>query len=190
MSEDNQVSNEPVGNVDTTNTEVDNADASVIAESKKYRKRSQAAEAREAEKDNAIAELKAQINSFETDKLKEKEEFKALYEKVSVENEQNKVSAEKWNQYEATKREQLLQQVPDEEKAEWNDSPLNLLEKYVSKVDANLTQNPDHIVSKTRSMNPEFGGYSSMQEFAMKDPKGCDEHLTNSVKGYQWGKVQ
>ena len=71
MSEEKQVSNEPVGNVDTPPTEVANADASVIAESKKYRKRSQAAEAR-------VAELEAQINSFETDKLKEKEEFKVL----------------------------------------------------------------------------------------------------------------
>ena len=48
MSEEKQVSNEPVGNVDTPPTEVANADASVIAESKKYRKRSQAAEARVA----------------------------------------------------------------------------------------------------------------------------------------------
>ena len=146
MSEEKQVSNEPVGNVDTPPTEVANADASVIAESKKYRKRSQAAEAR-------VAELEAQINSFETDKLKEKEEFKALYEKVSVENESNKALADKWTNYEATKREQLLQQVPDEEKAEWNDSPLNLLEKYVSKANSVQPQNPDHIVSKTRNLN-------------------------------------
>ena len=169
MSEDNQVSNEPVGNVDTTNTEVDNADASVIAESKKYRKRSQAAEAREAEKDNAIAELKAQINSFETDKLKEKEEFKALYEKVSVENEQNKVTAEKWNQYEATKREQLLQQVPDEEKAEWNDSPLNLLEKYVSKANSAQTQNPEHIVAKTRTISDIPKDWTKMSAQDLRD---------------------
>ena len=145
MSEEKQVSNEPVGNVDTPPTEVANADASVIAESKKYRKRSQAAEAR-------VAELEAQINSFETDKLKEKEEFKALYEKVSVENESNKALADKWTSYEAQKREQLLQQVPDEEKAEWNDSPLNLLEKYVSKANSAQPQNPDHVVSRTRNL--------------------------------------
>ena len=146
MSEEKQVSNEPVGNIDTSNTEVDNADASVIAESKKYRKRSQAAETR-------VAELEAQINSFETDKLKEKEEFKTLYEKVSAENESNKALANKWTNYEATKREQLLQQVPDEEKAEWNDSPLNLLEKYVSKANTIQPQNPDHVVAKTRQIN-------------------------------------
>ena len=157
MSEEQQVSNEPVGNVDTPPTEVANADASVIAESKKYRKRSQAAESR-------VAELEAQINSFETDKLKEKEEFKALYEKVSVENESNKALADKWTNYEATKREQLLQQVPDEEKAEWNDSPLNLLEKYVSKANSTQPQNPDHVVSKTRNLTDIPSDWTKMDK--------------------------
>ena len=173
MSEEKQVSNEPVGNVDTSPTEVANADASVIAESKKYRKRSQAAEAR-------VAELEAQINSFETDKLKEKEEFKALYEKVSVENEQNKATAEKWNQYEATKREQLLQQVPDDEKAEWNDSPLNLLEKYVSKANTIQPQNPDHVVAKTRQINDIPQDWSKLSKDDKK--KNWSAIVSNYIK--------
>tara|TARA_Y100001972_G_scaffold19918_1_gene23233 strand:+ start:237 stop:779 length:543 start_codon:yes stop_codon:yes gene_type:complete len=176
MSEEKQVSNEPVGNVDTPPTEVANADASVIAESKKYRKRSQAAEAR-------VAELEAQINSFETDKLKEKEEFKALYEKVSVENESNKALAEKWVNYEATKREQLLQQVPDEEKAEWNDSPLNLLEKYVTKFNTEVN-NPSHIGSQSREKKLENGGYGSKTEWLQKDPSGYREAKKKGLLGY------
>ena len=180
MSEEQQVSNEPVGNVDTPPTEVANADASVIAESKKYRKRSQAAESR-------VAELEAQINSFETDKLKEKEEFKALYEKVSVENESNKALADKWTNYEATKREQLLQQVPDEEKVDWEKSPLNLLEKYVSRVDTAPTQNPDHIVSKTRNINTEFGGYDNKMEWVINDPDGYEKAQKGS--GDKFGNI-
>ena len=163
MSEEKQVSNEPVGNVDTPNTEAGSVDASeYIAESKKYRKRSQAAEAR-------VAELEAQINSFETDKLKEKEEFKALYEKVSVENESNKALADKWTNYEATQREQLLQQVPDEEKAEWNDSPLNLLEKYVSKANSVQPQNPEHIVAKTRNISDIPKDWTKMSAQDLRD---------------------
>jgi len=173
MSEEKQVSNEPVGNVDTPPTEVANADASVIAESKKYRKRSQAAEAR-------VAELEAQINSFETDKLKEKEEFKALYEKVSVENESNKALADKWVNYEATKREQLLQQVPDEEKAEWNDSPLNLLEKYVSKANSAQPQNPDHVVAKTRQINDIPQDWSKLSKDDKK--KNWSAIVSNYIK--------
>ena len=173
MSEEKQVSNEPVGNIDTPPTEVANADASVIAESKKYRKRSQAAEAR-------VAELEAQINSFETDKLKEKEEFKALYEKVSVEIESNKALADKWVNYEATKREQLLQQVPDEEKAEWNDSPLNLLEKYVSKANSAQPQNPDHVVAKTRQINDIPQDWSKLSKDDKK--KNWSAIVSNYIK--------
>ena len=172
MSEEKQVSNEPVGNVDTPPTEVANADASVIAESKKYRKRSQAAESR-------VAELEAQINSFETDKLKEKEEFKALYEKVSVENESNKALADKWTNYETQKREQLLQQVPDEEKAEWNDSPLNLLEKYVSKANTIQPQNPDHVVSKTRNLTDIPSDWTKMKPDEIK--KNWSSIVSNAV---------
>ena len=48
MSEEQQVSNEPVGNEDTKPTETSNANVSeLIAESKKYRQRSQASETRE-----------------------------------------------------------------------------------------------------------------------------------------------
>ena len=167
MSEEQQVSNETVVNEDTKTTEAPIADASVIAESKKYRKRSQAAESR-------IAELEAQINSFETEQLKEKEEFKTLYEKVSAENEQNKATAEKWVQYEATERESLLKQVSDDEKAEWEKSPLNLLKKYVDKSNTK-TNNPSHVDNLSRGKNPEFGGYGSYVEWASNDPIGYEK---------------
>ena len=177
MSEEQQVSNEPVGNVDTPNTEASSVDASeYIAESKKYRKRSQAAEAR-------VAELEAKINSFETDKLKEKEEFKALYEKVSIENESNKALADKWTSYETQKREQLLQQVPDEEKAEWESSPLNLLEKYVTKFNTGVA-NPSHVGSQSREKKLENGGYESKTEWLRKDPKGYRDAKKKGLLGY------
>ena len=33
--------------------------------------------------------------------------------------------------------------------------------------------------------NWSFGGYDSIQEFAMKDPKGADKYLADNVKGYK-----
>ena len=173
MSEETQASNEPVGDTDAQNTEVNNADASVIAESKKYRKRSQAAEAR-------VAELEAKINSFETEKLKEKEEFKVLYEKVSTENESNKQLANKWISYEAQKRDQLLQKVPDDEKAEWEKSPLNLLEKYVSKANSIQPQNPNHVVSKTRNLNEIPSDWTKMSKDEQK--KNWSAIVSNYIK--------
>ena len=173
MSEEQQVSNEPAGNEETKIAETPNANVSeLIAESKKYRQRSQASESR-------VAELEAKINSFETDKLKEKEEFKTLYEKVSSENEQNKALAEKWVNYEAQEREQLLKQVPEDEKAEWENSPLNLLKKYVSKATATAPQNPDHVVSKTRNLTDVPNDWTKMKPDEIK--KNWSSIVSNAV---------
>ena len=166
MSEEQQVSSEPAGNEDTKTVEAPIADVSAIAESKKYRKRSQAAESR-------VAELEAKINSFETDQLKEKEEFKTLYEKVSAENEQNKALASKWTDYEATEREMLLKQVPEDEKAEWEKASLNLLKLHVSKVTASVPQNPDHIVSKTRNITDIPNDWTKMDKNDIKKNWGA-----------------
>ena len=173
MSEEQQVSNEPVGNEDTKTTEAPNANVSeLIAESKKYRQRSQASETR-------VAELEAKINSFEDKRLLEKEEFKTLYEKVSVENEANKATAEKWNNYEATERESLLKQVPEDEKAEWENSPLNLLKKYVLKATATVPQNPDHVVSKTRNLTDVPSDWTKMKPDEIK--KNWSSIVSNAV---------
>ena len=67
MSEEPQVSKETAVENDTKSTE-SNDNSELIAESKKYRHRSQTAEAK-------VAELEAEIKGFADDKLKEKEEF-------------------------------------------------------------------------------------------------------------------
>ena len=172
MSEEAQVSKETVVENDTKNTD-SNDNSELIAESKKYRHRSQAAESK-------VAELEAKINSFADEKLKEKEEFKTLYEKVSVENEENKVGADKWKNYEATERETLLSKLSEDERVDWEKSPLNLLNKYVSKIDSNLTQNPELINSQMRGSNPEFGGYESAMDWVVNDPKGYEESKKDS----------
>ena len=179
MSEEQQVSNETVVDEDTKTVEAPIADGSAIAESKKYRKRSQAAESLNAEKDKTISDLQAQINSFEDKRLLEKEEFKTLYEKVSVENEANKAKADKWTNHEAAERESLLKQVPEDEKAEWENSPLNLLKLHVSKVTANVPQNPDHVVSKTRNLTDVPSDWTKMNSKELRENWGTI--LSNAV---------
>ena len=174
MSEEQQVSNEPVGNEDTKAVEAPSADASVIAESKKYRKRSQASEAR-------VAELEAKINSIKDDRLKEQNKFQELYEQTKSELDTVKPVAEKWTNYEATERESLLNQVPEDEKAEWENSPLNLLKKYVAKSTIK-TNNPSHVDNLSRGKTTEFGGYESYPEWAQKDPEGYVQ-ANNTLQG-------
>ena len=50
--------------------------------------------------------------------------------------------------------------------------------------------NPTETLGQARVPNAEFGGYSSLREFAANDPKGCDEYLQGNVAGYQWGQVK
>ena len=162
MSEEPQVSKEAVAENDTKNEE-SNSNSELIAESKKYRHRSQAAEAK-------VAELEAKINGFADDKLKEKEEFKTLYEKTLAENEQNKVLADKWNNFEATKREELLSKLPEDEKGVWENADLNLLDKYVSK--SVKPSNPNHVQNQTRKTN-EVGDWKKMSKEQLRGNWGA-----------------
>ncbi len=157
MSEEPQVSKETAVENDTKSTE-SNDNSELIAESKKYRHRSQAAEVK-------VAELEAEIKGFADDKLKEKEEFKTLYEKTLAENEQNKALADKWNNFEATKREELLSKLPEDEKGVWEKADLNLLDKYVSK--SVKPNNPDHIQTQARKTN-EVGDWKKMSKEEMR----------------------
>ena len=78
MSEEKTVASESVEEVATQNeSQVQPGSEGLIAESKKYRKRAQDAEAR-------IAELESKFEQQENAKLKEKEEWKALSEKLQA----------------------------------------------------------------------------------------------------------
>ena len=77
MSEDKtQAVEETVSEAPAKETSQDSSNDQYIAESKKYRKRAQDAETR-------LAKLEKSLAKAEESKLKEKEEFKTLYEKAS-----------------------------------------------------------------------------------------------------------
>ena len=138
MSEENQpvvsetVNEQPTQETPTQPTEV----GALIAESKKYRKRSQDAEAR-------IAELEKQMAQAEEAKLKEKEDFKALYEKVSSENESLSSVAEKWTKYEEKRRASLLEKHPEEDRESLQGLPLDTLEFVTNKINNNKANAPE-----------------------------------------------
>ena len=181
MSEETQVVNEAVADDSTSKSEVSTPDNSeLIAESKKYRKRSQSAEAR-------VAELETKINSFEDQRLKEKEDFKALYEKVSIENDQNKAKAKQWSEYETLKREELLSNIPEEERGDFEGVKLKSLENIISKMTSPKTLNPEHISNAPKGVG-EFGGYSSKMEWVNKDPEGY-EKAKNNAGGDKFGNI-
>ena len=110
MSEDKtQATTETVSESTATETNQISPNDELIAESKKYRKRAQDAETR-------LAKLEKSLAKAEESKLKEKEEFKTLYEQASSKVEGLTANAEKWGKYEEGKRASVLESHPEEDR--------------------------------------------------------------------------
>ena len=168
MSQENsQVTSETASEQPTTETTDNSTDvSSLVAESKKYRKRSQEAESR-------LAELEKKLASAEEAKLKEKEDFKALYEKVSSDNETLTETAQKWNKYEENRRNTLLESAPEEERERLAGLDLDTLEYVTGKL------------TSSKPNAPEVAGNPRGYKELPKDwTKMSDEDLRNN-----WGDV-
>jgi len=157
MSQENsQVTSETASEQPTEETTDNSTDvSSLVAESKKYRKRSQDAESR-------LAELEKKLASAEENKLKEKEDFKALYEKVSSENESLSNTAQKWNKYEENRRNTLLESAPEEERERLAGLDLDTLEYVTGKIN-NIKANAPEVAGNPRGKTPSKP-FSEMNE--------------------------
>ena len=128
MSQENQVASETVSEQPTQESPASSPDVGVlIAESKKYRARAQDAEAR-------ISEMEKKIAKAEEAKLKEKEDFKTLYNEASSKIESLSSNAEKWSKYEEKRRASLLEKHPEEERESLMGLPLETLEFVTNKI--------------------------------------------------------
>ena len=161
MSEENNTTVEETASENTViETPQVSPNEELIAESKKYRKRAQDAEARLSEYEKAKSQA-------EENRLKEKEEFKTLYEKVSSENEGLKLNAEKWNKYEETRRVSLLEQHPEEDKESLTNLDLETLEYVTSKINS-VKPNAPEVIGNARTDLPQKP-YAQMSEQEKRD---------------------
>ena len=148
MSEDKkQATTETVSESPATETAQPSSNDQYIAESKKYRKRAQDAETR-------LAEFEKKFAKAEEAKLKEKEDFKALYEKVSSENSNLTSNAEKWAKYEEARRTSLLENHPEEDRESLSRLDLDTLEYVTSKIN-NIKPNAPEVVGNPRGNVPK-----------------------------------
>jgi hypothetical protein len=178
MSEDtNNVASETVSEQPTQETPTNSTDVgALIAESKKYRKRSQDAEAR-------ISELEKAIAKTEEAKLKEKEDFKTLYEKVASENETLSSVASKWTKYEETRRASLLEKHPEEDRESLKGLPLETLEFVTNKINTAKANAPE-IAGNPRGYKEISKDWTKMDMRELKDNwsdilKAAEAKMTN-----------
>ena len=171
MSEDKTTAvEETVSETPATETTQDSSNGKYIAESKKYRERAQVAETR-------LAEFEKKLAKAEEGKLKEKEEFKTLYEKASTEVEGLSANAEKWAKYEEVKRNSLLENHPEEDRESLSKLDLETLEYVTNKI-INTTANAPEVVGNPRQKVKPSENWAEMDAQERRDNWG------DIVKGF------
>ena len=104
---------------------------------------------------------------------------------VSKERDTFKTQAEQWNQYQADKRESLMGKLTDDTDKSIAEglNDLNKLETYVNRV-TNVNSPSTSTARATSGKAGDMGGYSSWEEFAMKDPKGAEKAIEESTVNF------
>ena len=163
MSEDKTTATtETVSESNATETPQVSPNDELIAESKKYRKRAQDAETR-------LAKLEKSLTKAEEDKLKEKEEFKTLYEQASSKVEGLTTNAEKWSKYEETKRASLLENHPEDERESLSKLDLETLEYVTNKIN-NVKPNAPEVAGNPRQDYKQYNqDWTKMDERERRD---------------------
>tara|TARA_R100000458_G_C8271803_1_gene246569 strand:- start:504 stop:1085 length:582 start_codon:yes stop_codon:yes gene_type:complete len=193
MSEENKVETQTQGDQNTVTNDSTQAEPKNVPYD-----RFQEVVSSKNEMAGQIGKLQAQIDKMNADnkskaeaKMVEDGKLKEALDIVTKERDSFKTQSEQWNQYQADKRDSLMSKLTtDEDKSIAEGlSDLNKLETYVNKI-TNTNAPSTTQARATSGKGAEMGGYSSMEEWAMKDPKACDEYLANSIKGYQWGKIK
>jgi len=162
---------------ETPTQEVSNEVGNLIAESKKYRQRSQSAEAE-------LNELKENLKLQETKQLEEKEEFKSLYEGLKIENEKLKPIVENFEIQEKQRREHLLSQLSDDEQEIYQDLTTIKLEKHIERLGKSKVQISD---AKEVTSSGKFASNTKWADLSQKDKEAAKKNPTlwkQIVEGY------
>ena len=162
---------------ETPTQETNNEVGNLIAESKKYRQRSQSAEAE-------LNELKENLKLQETKQLEEKEEFKSLYEGLKIENEKLKPIVENFEIQEKQRREHLLSQLSDDDQEIYQDLTTIKLEKHIERLGKNKVQISD---AKEVTSSGKFASNTKWADLSQKDREAAKKNPTlwkQIVEGY------
>ena len=171
MSEETKVATETASEETTQTSTTEQTDHSgLIAESKKYRKRSQEAEAR-------LAELEAKLAKQEEAKMIEEGKKDELIAKYQSENESLVANSEKWAKYEEAKRANLIEQHPEEDRESLASLPLDTLEYVTNKIN-NSKSNAPEVAGNPRKTVPT-------KDYADMTQKEKREHHEAIIKRYQ-----
>ena len=134
-----------------------------------------------------LNEIDAENKAKREERMKKNEEYTTLLAEKDAEIEKYKGTANKWNEYETNRRDALVNRLPENKQKFVSSMSLQDLEEFVDIESASLNKGTGMDSSRVGAKpqdSGEFGGYSSIEEFAMRDPKGCEAYLEGNTKGY------
>ena len=132
-----------------------------------------------------LASIDADRKVAREEKLKKNEEYETLVTEKNAEIEKLTGTANKWTEYEATRREVLTGKLPENRQKFASSMKLNDLEEFVDLESTNQLKSAKTDSSRVGvTPSGEFGGYSSTSEWATKDPNGFTKYLEENVEGY------
>lgn len=117
-----------------------------VANSKKLRKRAQATE-------QTLSEIEKNKETDKVRQLKEQEKFKELSESLQKQLDSVSPYKEKWEQYETSKREKLLNKLPKEDREGLANESLKTLEYIANKVIQGTPSSPAPVTGATRNID-------------------------------------
>ena len=131
-----------------------------------------------------LDKLKMAQEEARQESLKKNSEFETLYNETNSLNKKLQEQNEVYKGDLSAIREGLVNQVPEERRYVTDGMSMANLQKFVQ--DERMVANSNKADSSRAGTTDkgELGGYSSWQEFAMKDPKGAEEALKSETSNY------
>ena len=119
-------------------------------------------------------ELQAKQENARKKDLEKQGEYKTLLDEANAKIDKLSGVAEEYNTYKTNKRASIMETITnDEDKSIAEDLSLAKLEKFANRVtQTNTLGTPNQRQANSKKGTGEFGGYSSFQEWATKDPEG------------------
>ena len=122
-----------------------------------------------------LNEIEASNAKAREEKMMKNEEYKTLIAEKDAQISKLTDVSNQWNTYQEETRASLMEKLPEEKRQFGEGMDLSKLQKFVETEVQAVNPNAGKTNSQRQGVNPnggEFGGYSSMAEWAEKDPIG------------------
>tara|TARA_R100000700_G_C3174497_1_gene149142 strand:- start:2137 stop:2733 length:597 start_codon:yes stop_codon:yes gene_type:complete len=133
-----------------------------------------------------LSEYKAKEKAEQEKLLKEKGEFQTILDRKEAEIVSLTKSVKQWDEYKTARSQSHLEELSEDKREIYSALPFDKAEKFYemekAKSDTQNAGKTDPSRAGTTAKG-EFGGYSSMTDWALKDPDGYEKANTVQTSG-------